>query len=136
MNSKHFLENTDLDNNNKTSSDIDISDDENSLNVLNDNYELPNDNITSQGQITRFATRLRHTEKNMNIIIRADIVCCRAGAAIVVRWMKKNKYSVRSVNLEHNHLLDSAAIKFDPGHHRLSHNENAHIQMLHDSGVP
>ncbi|KAF0531626.1 protein far1-related sequence 5-like [Gigaspora margarita] len=186
MNSEHFLENTDLDNNNETSSDIDISDDENSLDVLNDNYELPNDNITSQGQITSnnpitimvgktftdwngvqeyinayaiskgFATILRRTERNMNIIIRADIVCRRAGAAsnastglrmtksiatncpfkVVVRWTKKNKYSVRSVNLEHNHLLDSAAIKFDPGHRRLSRNENAHIQMLYDSGVP
>ncbi|KAF0541893.1 hypothetical protein F8M41_005042 [Gigaspora margarita] len=111
MNSEHFLENTDLDNNNETSSDIDISDYENSLNVLNDNYELPIDNITSQGQITSnnpitimvrktftdwngvqeyinayaiskgFATRLRHTERNMNIIIRADIVYCHAGTA-------------------------------------------------------
>ncbi|CAG8832325.1 2756_t:CDS:2, partial [Gigaspora margarita] len=186
MNLELFLENTNLDNNSETSSDTDISDDENSLDILNDSCELPNDSITSQGQITSnnpitimvgktftdwnsvqeyinayaiskgFATRLRRTERNMNIIIRADIVCRRAGVAsntstglrmtksiatncpfkVVVRWTKKNKYSVWSVNLEHNHLLDSAAIKFDPGHRRLSRNENAHIQMLYDSGVP
>ncbi|CAG8730236.1 7205_t:CDS:1, partial [Cetraspora pellucida] len=102
-----------------------------------------------------FATRLRRTERNMGFILKADIICRRAGTAsntstglrktksiaincpfkILVRW-KKHEYHVTQVNLEHNHPLDSATVMFDPGHRKLSHNENMHIQMLYDGGVP
>ncbi|CAG8442924.1 6551_t:CDS:2 [Scutellospora calospora] len=37
--------------------------------------------------------------------------------------------------LEHNHLLDFAAVIFDFGHYRLSSNESIHIQMLYNSSV-
>ncbi|CAG8704971.1 655_t:CDS:2, partial [Scutellospora calospora] len=61
-----------------------------------------------------FATRLCYSERVMNFITRADIICHYASATS---------------------NANSAAIMFDPSHRRLSHNKNMHIQMLYDSGV-
>ncbi|CAG8746970.1 15314_t:CDS:2, partial [Cetraspora pellucida] len=49
-----------------------------------------------------FATRLNHTEKNLSFLTRAEIT--------------KVKYHVKSVNLKHNHPIDTAAVVFDSGH--------------------
>ncbi|CAG8836490.1 11872_t:CDS:2, partial [Gigaspora margarita] len=145
--------------NNVDDININTSNNENSLDIFNDSVTLSerqspsvsNNQITIQvGQTFTdwndvqqhintyainkgFATRLRRTERSMGFIIRADIVCRRAGTPI--RWAKK-EYCIRNVDLEHNHVLDSAAVMFDPGHRRLSHNENIHIQTLYDGGVP
>ncbi|CAG8843157.1 14423_t:CDS:2, partial [Racocetra persica] len=78
-----------------------------------------------------FATRLDRSEKSLGIIIRADIVCRHA----IVRWIN-NEYHIRSTNLEHNHLMDTAVTSFDPGHCKLSHNEKDQINILFNSGVP
>ncbi|CAG8608103.1 7055_t:CDS:2, partial [Racocetra persica] len=104
-----------------------------------------------------FATRLDHTEKNLGITIRAEIVCCHAGIAnskstglrntksiaigcqckIVICWSKtKCHYYVKSVNLEHNHPMDTAVAIFDPGYCKLSNSEHVYIRTLYDSGVP
>ncbi|CAG8645960.1 8732_t:CDS:2 [Dentiscutata erythropus] len=102
-----------------------------------------------------FATRLDRSEKSMGMVTRADIVCRYAGTAskkstglrntksvatgcqfkITVHWAK-TEYHVKSVNLEHNHLLDTTVVLFDPGYCKLSHNENDQIQILYNSGVP
>ncbi|CAG8519083.1 312_t:CDS:2 [Dentiscutata erythropus] len=80
-----------------------------------------------------FATRLQRTNKIIDFTTRAKIICRRANAP--VRWAK-TKYYVRSVNLEHNHLLDTAAVMFDPRHRKLSNSEKSHIQMLYNGGMP
>ncbi|CAG8681504.1 14537_t:CDS:2, partial [Racocetra fulgida] len=102
-----------------------------------------------------FSTRLHYTERCMDFILRAEIVCCRTGVPpkkstglrktksiaidckfkIVIRWAK-NKYCIREAKLEHNYPLDSAAVIFDPDHRRLSSNESMYVQTLYNSGVP
>ncbi|CAG8623317.1 2752_t:CDS:2, partial [Cetraspora pellucida] len=59
--------------------------------------------------------------------IKAEIVCRHARTPI--------KYHVKSVNLEHNYPIDAAAVVFDPGHHKLSNNENMYVRMLYNGGV-
>ncbi|CAG8780811.1 524_t:CDS:2, partial [Dentiscutata erythropus] len=96
-------------------------------------------------------------DRNLGLIVRADIVYHRAGTAsnkstglrttrsvttgcqfkVTVRWVKnENQYCIKSANIEHNHLLDSAVVIFDPGYRKLSSNEKTQIQVLHNSGIP
>ncbi|CAG8525140.1 5736_t:CDS:2 [Cetraspora pellucida] len=109
------FENTDLDINVETNLDIDIntSDNENFLDILNNN----------KLSITLSKRQTFLTSNNSATIL------------ILVRW-KKHEYHVTQVNLEHNHPLDFAAVMFDSGYQKLSYNENMHIQMLYNRGVP
>ncbi|CAG8812887.1 6042_t:CDS:2, partial [Cetraspora pellucida] len=54
---------------------------------------------------------------------------------IVICWTK-DKYCIRHTHLEHNYPMDTAIVVFDSSYWKLSHNKNAHIQMLYDSGIP
>ncbi|CAG8557051.1 14018_t:CDS:2, partial [Cetraspora pellucida] len=75
-----------------------------------------------------FATRLSCTENTLGFITRAEIVCHHAGAP-----------SNKSTGLQKTKSIATecpSAIVFDPGYHKLSNNENVHVQTLYDGGVP
>ncbi|CAG8664440.1 4543_t:CDS:2, partial [Cetraspora pellucida] len=71
-----------------------------------------------------FATRLDCTEKNLSIIIRAEIVSCHTA-----------EYYIKYVNLEHNHLMDTAVAVFDSSYCKLSNSKNNQMLMLYNSRI-
>ncbi|CAG8808953.1 12202_t:CDS:2, partial [Cetraspora pellucida] len=71
-----------------------------------------------------FAMRLDYMEKSLDVTIRAEIVYHHAA-----------KYHMKYINLEHNHLIDTAIAVFDPGYCKLSNNENNQVLILYNSGI-
>ncbi|CAG8552747.1 6243_t:CDS:2 [Cetraspora pellucida] len=84
----------------------------------------------------RFATRLARTDRNLGLIVRADIVCHHAGTASNKSTELQTTRSVATANLEYNHLLDSTVVVFDLGHQKLSSHKKTQVQVLHNSGIP
>ncbi|CAG8757219.1 9952_t:CDS:2 [Cetraspora pellucida] len=75
-----------------------------------------------------FAMRLNCTEKSLDVTIRAKIVCHHA-------VITNTEYYVKYINLEHNHLIDTAVAVFDSSYHKLSNSKNNQVLMLYNSGI-
>ncbi|CAG8671174.1 9695_t:CDS:2 [Cetraspora pellucida] len=99
---------------------------------INNNKEFSDHNLAEPSIIQGFATRLGHTDRNMGLITRADIICRRAGTASNKSTELRN---TRSVAIGCPFKVTVLVI-FDPGYRKLSNNEKAQIQVLHNNGVP